>query len=91
MTKTTPDSKVMYHYLKTLGPYFDAVEMGCKNFEIRLNDREFQKGDYVQLRRYADDCYTEGCNPIEKRISYVLQGGRFGIQEGYVILGLQDV
>lgn len=28
--------------------------------------------------------------PIRKQVSYVLHGGHFGIETGYVVMGLQD-
>jgi hypothetical protein len=37
------------HDLKTAPVYFDAVERGEKTFEIRRDDRGFQKGDTVRL------------------------------------------
>ena len=33
------------HELKILPEYFEAIENGEKNFEVRLNDCNFAKGD----------------------------------------------
>lgn len=78
------------HDLKTVDRYYDAVLRGEKTFEVRLNDRAFQTGDVVRLRRtnergyYTDfdTCWTE------RRITYILQGGQFGIEPRYCVLGL---
>ena len=86
----------MEHKLKTLPPYWDAVNAGLKNFEVRRDDRGFQKGDVVILEkhdgyRFEMDGAGFSAKPksIRKVISYVLTGGQFGIDPGYVILGLQ--
>lgn len=39
------------HVLKTLAPHWYAVERGDKTFEVRRDDRGFQKGDMLVLRR----------------------------------------
>lgn len=90
----------MTHILKTLAPYWDAVERGEKNFEVRRDDRGFQKGDRLVLRRLDPDLIgaqmeiVAGYDPplyreIAKTINYVLTGGQLGIEPGYVVLGLE--
>lgn len=84
------------HDLKTLPVYFDAVERGEKTFEIRRDDRGFQKGDIVRLKRFDPELgYTsipgEGrfsVKSIDRRIAWILTGGQFGLEPGYVILAL---
>lgn len=86
------------HELKTLAPYWDAVSRGDKMFEVRRDDRGFQKGDLVKLHRmrpgapahYDTDPGTGQRRTITMRINYVLTGGQFGIQPGFVVLGLTD-
>ncbi len=85
------------HELKTIGRYFDAVADGSKTFEVRKNDRAFQTGDTITLVRLDDNgCYTMGEGgrfttvKITKRITYLLQGGQFGIEPGYCVLGLGE-
>ena len=85
------------HDLKTIDLYFDAVERGEKTFEVRLNDRAFQTGDLLILRRYEIDHWSKRPFPsvpsrtIKKRITYLLQGGQFGIDARYCVLGLGEV
>lgn len=38
------------HNLKILPQYFEAVINGCKNFEIRKNDRFFKLNDILFLK-----------------------------------------
>lgn len=50
----TEDSKQppQIHDLKTWPEYFQPVIGGRKGFEVRVNDRGFQCGDYLLLREY---------------------------------------
>ena len=60
------------HELKILPEYFRAVLYGVKTFEIRKNDRDFQRGDTVCLMEYdrESDTFTGRQQLIE--ITYVL-------------------
>lgn len=86
------------HTLKTLERYWDAVADGRKTFEVRKNDRAFQTGDILVLEKWDNDgryYLTEPGDAFEpmklrKRITYLLQGGQFGIKPGYCVLGLAD-
>ncbi|EJN04289.1 DUF3850 domain-containing protein [Phyllobacterium sp. YR531] len=80
------------HYLKTLPVYWEAVARSDKNFEVRKNDRDFQTGDQIYLEYFDPDQGPQNYrNAIAKRISYTLHGGQFGIEPGYVVLGLADL
>lgn len=88
------------HKLKTLPVYWDAVQRGEKNFEVRLDDRGFQKGDVLVLQRMNEgsgfrnqveyDLRGKVRFELRKRIAYVLTGGKFGIEPDYVVLALVD-
>ena len=79
------------HDLKCLQPWFSAVRSGEKNFEVRLNDRRYRVGDILLLREYQSHLsHLRPTGEIEwRRVSYILHGGQFGIQEGYVVMGLE--
>lgn len=79
----------MVHYLKTWPQYYHRVLSGEKTFEVRKNDRDFQKGDIVFLTEYdpvTQEIFTQSPAFI---ITYVLHGGQFGIEPGYVVFGLK--
>lgn len=80
------------HEVKCWPPYFEAVASGSKPFEVRKNDRGFQKGDALVLKEWNPN-YNYGSGAYTGRahrciITYVLAGGVFGIEPGYVVLGL---
>lgn len=86
------------HELKAVDRYWDAVASGEKTFEVRLNDRAFQTGDILELvkvtedgLRYRKSGSPEWYPPLIKQISYILQGGQFGIEPQYCVLGLAEV
>ena len=84
------------HYLKTDTKVFQDVLDGNKTFEIRFNDRDFQVGDSVLLKetKFTGEQIESGQpliftgREIHKRISYLLSG--YGLQDGWVILGIAD-
>lgn len=94
------------HKLKTWPVYYDAIERGEKPFEVRRDDRGFQKGDILVLQRTCPDRPTvvetvpastdrawdyRVKHEMRRRITYVLTGGQFGIEPGFVVLGLEPV
>ena len=87
---------VTTHTLKTWPQYFDAVARGEKTYEVRKNDRGFQRGDVVVLQRTYEDAThhveTDGMgkpkHELRFRIGYVLTGGQFGIADGYCVFSL---
>lgn len=74
------------HYLKIEKPYFEAVLSGDKTFEVRYNDRAFQKGDTVILQEID---LTKTGREVEAQISYILTD--VGLKENYVAFGLKNI
>lgn len=87
------------HILKTWPEPWHAVADKLKRFEVRKNDRCFQTGDIVILRRTKPD--SSGFQRVEYcphtgrpfdlrfRIGWMLQGGQFGIEPGYCVFSLE--
>lgn len=82
------------HFLKTWPALFEAVRQGDKTFEIRKDDRHFQKGDLAILLEWdpTPPANAQGYHYTNREqrfeITYVLRGGQFGLEPGYVALGL---
>ena len=79
------------HILKTINPYFNDVSNGLKDFEIRINDRNFKVGDTIKLVEYEP--YNTSINPryLIKKIKYILNGGMYGLEANYVIIGMENI
>lgn len=81
----------MVHTIKILKPYADAVAEGRKTFEVRLNDRGYNCGDFVSFI-VMQDGFVRLYHPLTEmkfRITYVHSG--LGLQEGYVVFGIEKV
>ena len=79
------------HHLNTWPTYFRAAEKGVKTFEVRKNDRFFQRGDMVVLHELENDgpgLNARTGNSLEFYIGPILQGGQFGIEAGYCAFSL---
>lgn len=65
----------MIHELKILKSFADAIISGDKTFEVRHNDRGFQKGDKVRFK-VEDNSEKREDHPISKK-SYEITYGIF--------------
>lgn len=84
--RQAPHGGGMIHELKIKEVYFDAIESGDKTFEIRFNDRGYQKGDILYLTAIDEmGCYT--FKKMTLRVTFVHSG--LGMSENYVVLGIK--
>jgi len=84
----------MIHELKTWPEYFQVMVDGKKLFELRKNDRDFSAGDELLLKEYNCETKMYTGRILHKRIIYILQGPqseKFGLKEGYCIMGLEKI
>jgi ASC-1-like (ASCH) protein len=80
----------MKHILKTWPEYFKEVEAGTKTFEVRKDDRNFKVGDTLLLVEYTPNVgLSIPEKSIGKTITYKLEGGNFGVEKGFCILGIK--
>ena len=78
------------HELKTWPGCFAAVQAGNKPFDVRENDKNFQLGDELLLCEFEPESEQHTGRSITRWVSYVLQGGAFGIEPGWCVLGFSD-
>jgi hypothetical protein len=78
----------MHHELKTEIPYFDAAEQGLKPFEIRVNDRGYQKGDTILSKAWHRDanCYDSTREPLRGTITWVTN---YAQKDGWCVFGVE--
>ena len=77
------------HYIKLHKHFASAVYDGSKTFEIRKNDRGYQKGDRV-IFTVVDDLGVACSHPLSRQpyeITYLLHG--WGLQDGYCVFGIK--
>ena len=80
----------MLHRLKLDESFADAVRSGDKCFEVRENDRGFQKGDeviFTVLDKKFKVPLNDPLNDAVFEITYVLSG--WGIKENYCVFGIK--
>ncbi len=76
----------MQHNLKIEQPYFQAVLDGDKLFEVRFNDRCYQKTDGVLLEEHNGTTYTG--RKILAVITYVTN---YNQRDNWVVFGIRII
>ncbi len=80
----------MTHNIKLNYEFCDDVLSGDKCFEIRYNDRGFQKGDLIKFIS-VDSSGCKRPHPVDNKtylITYVLGG--WGLKDNFVALGIKE-
>ena len=74
----------MVHKLKIKKEYLDNLLSGIKKAEVRINDRDYQRGDLMQFYDYSKP------EPIEHifEITHVHSG--LGLDKNYVVLSVNN-
>lgn len=87
----------MNYELKTDPATFDAVAQGLKTFEIRYDDRGYNVGDKLTLRRtkHTGQEMKDG-KPLvysgavlEVRVSHIMRGPVYGLADKWVIMSIE--
>ena len=79
-----------WHELKSWPLFFEETLLGVKNFEFRLNDRNYHVGDFLLLKEWNSKMEQYTGRKVTRRITYIFRGF-FGLPENMVILGLEKV
>ena len=78
----------MIHELKTIEPFFSHLGCRNKNFEVRKNDRNFNPGDYLRLRKYDVETQTYSGDELVVKVNYILHDENY-CKGGYCIMGIE--
>jgi hypothetical protein len=57
------------------------------SFEVRKNDRNFRVGDTLILEEWLPNLGKYSGDSLKVKIEYLLQGGVFGIEKDYCVIG----
>lgn len=76
------------HELKLWSEFFEDIFYRRKTFDVRKNDRNFEVGDHIFFRQWDKDRGEYLGGACARRVTYILPGGQFGIEPGYVVLGI---
>ncbi len=82
----------MTHEIKIQKQFVEAVYLGEKTFEVRCNDRGYQKGDLIKFE-VMNGQLRDLTHPLNDRtfeITYVL-GSFVGLAPNYVAFAIRDV
>lgn len=79
------------HRLKTWTEYYKSILSGEKTFEVRKNDRGFKTGDILLLNEWDNSTSKYTGSQTAVQITYMLNGGQFGIESGYCVLGIKRI
>lgn len=82
---------VRVHGLKTWPSVFRDVVDGRKPWEYRLNDRDYQVGEFMLLREFDPLSQTYSGRSLLCEIVLLVHGGIFGIPRGYVIATIKPI
>ena len=78
----------MEHELKTWPKQFIEMMYGNKAFDVRKNDRDFKVGDFLFLREWEPSTEKYTGRILSRTVTYILTGGKFGIEPDYIVMGL---
>ena len=77
------------HELRIQSVHFTEVLAGRKTNEVRLNDRDFQVSDCLNLREIDENGDYTG-QEMNAQICHVLHGDQFGLEKGWCVLSLAN-
>ena len=72
----------MVHQIKITKERYRNIERGIKKVEIRLNDRDYQKGDLIEFLE------TDGITPCDGVFEITHMHSGLGMEHGYVAMSI---
>ena len=79
------------HELKSWPLFMDLFQHSGVRFDVRVNDRNFQKEDFLLFREYDSSAHSPkyGTRALLFKVTYTLSG--WGVSPGHIALGLTRV
>lgn len=79
----TKENGQKVHHIKLGASFFGEVERGEKTFELHKNDRDYKKGDILEMMEFKDGKNTG--RTVRVLVTYILTEFA-GLEEGYCIM-----
>lgn len=76
------------HILKTRPDFFEQVRFGEKTADVRKNDRNFKRGDFILLMEFNPNTQTFTGKFCEVLITAIVKDF-LGIEKGYCVLSIR--
>lgn len=83
------DKAMRVHELKTWTQQFDALRLGDKTHEVRVNDRDYQEGDVLHLRAWNPRTQRYTGDELLARVTFITHGGNFGLPESLCCMSVK--
>lgn len=77
------------HELKVWTELWQDLVAGRKTFEVRKDDRGFAVGDTLILKEWQPMLERYTGKELVVTVTYLLPGGAFGIEPGYVVMSIK--
>ena len=81
----------MIHKVKIWEDYANSILCGDKTFEVRYNDRNYQKGDFIEFDGVSRDGLPMPHNIDGMMFEITNVHSGLGMAEGYVVLAIKRV
>lgn len=79
------------HEVECINPFFSDVKSGKKNFEVRLNDRNYQVGDVIKLMEFDVNSCSYSGRIVYRQVMYILTGFNDVLAPNYIVMALSKV
>ena len=79
----TQENGQKVHHIKLGATFFEEVASGEKTFELRKNDRDYKKGDILEMMEFKDGKNTG--RTVRVLVTYILEEFA-GLEDGYCIM-----
>ena len=80
---TSGESGQKVHQIRLGASFFEDACSNIKSFELRKNDRDYKKGDILELMEFADGRNTG--RMVRKLVTYILEDYT-GLEDGFCIM-----
>lgn len=78
----------MTHEIKIWPQFLASVLDGTKPFEVRRNDRNYQRGDYLRMREWNPKTKKFGPTAVTVLVTHMLENHP-GLVPGHCVMGTQ--